>query len=692
MATAESLPQKPLLGSAPVACSACRRLKMRCIGADKPPCVRCSRTGRNCVVHASRRGQQQSANSLRKRQPPVSSPPPDALYQQASQSTTCAATGSVQRSPLAHPTSPPAYSLQSPSYKSGRVSPASTSRPDQNVSSSLPSVYSSSPLDVLDSVASQQPLPEPWSQLESDGNAAPLGSSSRRNPNDIPDTTLVELIEFFREKILYYVPVIDDADLRDSLYVVKHKRPLAYCASFVASQFIPGSTSVREQLIWPISEFIRATSGPLAENENIVWTQLQAFAILYAYRPAADMFHVASAPRAPGFLNHWVLKYSIEAFALRAGLHRSIDGLKTLLQQSPTDISVSPAFQRYVYWLWLVTMSHHFSLMTRTPPTIREDSTISSAVDLLRDVPKPTRVTRILAEVDLYMLWQQAGRSAPGLAEWWCKPSGAMNMEEVAAVLEDMEGALEVWGQRWGLRGESNMTISNVDVSRNGAVDFHFQSTRFCISTFGTRYILEKARSALDAHTASRRALAQVARESVVKSVEAAHACSRCLMDIPPLRRENIRYMADFGYALIAFCCLYIIQACELFGPTLPNPTKYLDSVEEVATFMREMAVANNTTPQFYGNSILQQLKRVPRNTEYSAVDNQLWPEQHERAATSRATISQSPAASISGGYQVRMATFDDLPEADGPEGFSRPSPQLSNCPIFDPSWGTLLR
>ncbi|KIY00367.1 uncharacterized protein Z520_04052 [Fonsecaea multimorphosa CBS 102226] len=666
---------------------------MRCIGAENPPCVRCSKTGRNCVVHASRRGQHQSANSLRKWQPPVSSSPSDALHQQDSQNTTDAATSSVRRSPPVHTATPPAFALQSPSYKGGRVSPASTSQPDQNVSPSLPSVYSLSPLAALDSVALQQPLPESWSQPASDGIAVVPSASSRRNPKDVPDTVLVELIEFFREKISYFVPVIDDADLKDPLYVVKHRRPLAYCASFVASQFIPGSASVREQLTWPISDFIRATSGPLAKNESIVWTQLQAFAILYAYRPAADVFHLASAPQS-GFLDHWVLKYSIEAFALRAGLHRSIDSLKVLLQQNPPDISKSPAFQRYVYWLWLVTMSHHFSLMTRTPPTIREDSTISSAVDLLRDVPKPTRVTRILAEVDLYMLWQQAGRSAPGLAEWWCKPSGTMNMEEVVAVLEDMEGALEVWGQRWGLRGESNMTISNVDVSRNGAVDFHFQSTRFCISTFGTRYMLEKARSALDAHTASRQALAPVAREFVVKSVEAAHACSRCLMDTPPLRRENIRYMADFGYALIAFCCLYIIQACELFSSTLPNPTKYLDSVEEVATFMGEMAVANNTAPRFYGNSILQQLKRIPKNTGNSGFDSQLWTEQHEGAPTSRATVSQSPVALISEGYQVRMATFDELPEADGPEGFARPSPQLSTSsfPIFDPSWGALLR
>ncbi|OAP58213.1 hypothetical protein AYL99_07303 [Fonsecaea erecta] len=671
MATTAPLPQKPLLGSAPVACSACRRLKeLRTHHApDAPKPV-------EIASFMPLGGDNSSQPNLYERGRYQSHPHLLTFY-----------TGGTARLRLMLPS---AQYCAHPWFIQHRLQHMRF----KALLTEADVFYSSSPLDVLDSVAPQQPLPpepQPQPQPELDDNAVSLQASSRRNPTDIPDNILVELIEFFREKILYYVPVIDDTDLRDSLYVVKHRRPLAYCASFVASQFIPGSASVREQLVWSISEFFRATSGPLAEDENTVWTQLQAFAILYAYRPAVDAFHSAGVPQSLGFLNHWILKYSIEAFALRVGLHRSIDGLKVQLQQDPTEISKSPAFQRYVYWLWLVTMSHHFSLMTRTPPSIREDSTISSAVDLLRDVPKPARVTRILAEVDLYMLWQQAGRSAPGLAEWWCKPSGTMNIEEVLAVLEDMEGALEVWGQRWGLRGESHMTISNVDVSRNGAVDFHFQSTRFCISTFGTRYILEKARSALDAHTASHRILAQVARESLVKSVEAAHACSRCLLDIPPLRRENIRYMADFGYALIAFCCLYQIQACQLFGSTLQDPTKYLDSVEEVAAFMREMAVANNTAPRFYGNSILQQLKKVPRTTENSGFDNQSWTAWNEGASTSHAAVFPSPVASISEGYQVRMASFDDIPEADGLEGFSRPSPQLSGFPIFDPSWGALL-
>lgn len=434
----------------------------------------------------------------------------------------------------------------------------------------------------------------------------------------------------------------------------------------------------------------------MTQNEDTLWIQLQALAVLYAYRPAGDVFPLSGAPQASSFLNHWTLKHSIEAFALRVGLHRSIDRLKVLLQRDSSDVSKSSAFSMYVYWLWLVTMSHHFSLMTRTPPTLREDSTIAQAVDLLRDIPRPSRVTRVLAEIDLFTLWQQAGRSAPGLAEWWCTPSDSMSVEGIVAALEDVEGALEVWSQRWGLRGESNVTISNVDTSKNGAVSFHFESTRFCISSFGTRYILEKTRSAFDQEFTSRSALSHLARESVMKSVHAAHACSRCLVDISPLRRETVRYMGEFGYAFVAFCCLYLIQAYEFFGTALPMSNSYMVSVEEVATFMTEMAVANNTAPRLFGNSILRQLRRVLEGPTNGHEVSQPWTEKDNEATGELAHPSMNQVAPISNVNLINVSPpRHDLGHDDAGLQFQGNSHLGTSPPlfsIFDASWGSLLR
>jgi hypothetical protein len=227
----------------------------------------------------------------------------------------------------------------------------------------------------------------------------------------------------------------------------------------------------------------------------------------------------------------------------------------------------------------------------------------------LKDIQKPSRVTRILAEIDLCMLWHQAGRHAPGLAEWWCVPPEIPHLEDVLRVLDDADAALEVWGRRWGLRGESHTTVPSLDVSNNRAVNFHFRITRFCISTFGTRCSLLKSQtSALDTATGLDDGLTQ---EFVLRSVEAAHSCCQILLDRPPSKREEARYMADFGFAAMAFCCQYIIQAHEGFGQTIPVLQNYLSSVEQVATFMTEMAVGNNKAPIWYGNWVLQQLAKT---------------------------------------------------------------------------------
>lgn len=38
------------------ACNHCRRMKMRCVGADDPPCKRCRVTGEECVMEKPRKG------------------------------------------------------------------------------------------------------------------------------------------------------------------------------------------------------------------------------------------------------------------------------------------------------------------------------------------------------------------------------------------------------------------------------------------------------------------------------------------------------------------------------------------------------------------------------------------------------------------------------------------------------------
>lgn len=329
---------------------------------------------------------------------------------------------------------------------------------------------------------------------------------------------------------------------------------------------------------------------------------MQAYAVLYAYRPSTDISNPSLDKDSDRRLNHWRMKSAIEDFAMRLGLHRALDEVKVQMREGQEDISQGHAFRKATYWLWLFTMSHHFALVTETPPTIRQDNSIKSACSLLSHVSKPPRVTRMLAEVDLCMLWNLADQSLPGLAEWWCAPPDDLDPEEATRVLDDADAALDVWSRRWGLHGETDATYPGLDLSSNGAVDYHFRATRFWMRTFATRIVH---------HQPTWHANPTLNVNLTLKSAEAAEACCRFLIDIPPLTRDGARYMSDFGWALLAFCGIYVIRIYELFGRAFPVLEHYMATVEACAKLLTEMAVGSNQIPLIYGNRVLERFNIV---------------------------------------------------------------------------------
>ncbi|KAK4498079.1 hypothetical protein PRZ48_010735 [Zasmidium cellare] len=437
-------------------------------------------------------------------------------------------------------------------------------------------------------------------------SSGPHGCRSARawNPHGITDSTLQDLVRFFVKKLIYFVPILDGNDLDDITNVVTHKRPLALCASLVASIFVPGGASVRQMLIPRVVEFLEQLEGPTQPDNETIWMQLQAYAILYAYRPSTDISNPSLDNDSDRRLNHWRLKSAIEDFAMRLGLHRALDEVRLQVKGGEENISDGYAFRKGTYWLWLFTMSHHFALVTETPPTIRQDNSIKSACSLLSHVSKPPRVTRMLAEVDLCMLWNLADLSLPGLAEWWCAPPEDLDPEEATRVLDDADAALDVWSRRWGLHGETDATYPGLDTN-NGAVDYHFRATRFWLRTFATRIVHHQS------HWNSNTTLNV---NLTLKSAEAAEAVCRFLSDIPPLTRDSARYMSDFGWALLAFCGIYIIRIYELFGRAFPVLEHYMTTVEACAKLLIEMAVGSNQIPRIYGERVLDRFNAVMQN------------------------------------------------------------------------------
>ena len=172
---------------------------MRCLGAENPPCQRCAKAGRKCIVLASRRGQQ-SANSRRRRDP--ATPELEVALHQQNTPSSARSLGRLSSDPLP-PASAGALSVTYHLSPISHTTPGSTNQSGQIASPGLPSVFSSSPIDVLRPIGTQPPEPPIGSQSQprsSDFIFTPRESYTgsllpTRVSLHIADSTLVELVD-----------------------------------------------------------------------------------------------------------------------------------------------------------------------------------------------------------------------------------------------------------------------------------------------------------------------------------------------------------------------------------------------------------------------------------------------------------------------------------------------------------------
>ncbi|EME80736.1 uncharacterized protein MYCFIDRAFT_87509 [Pseudocercospora fijiensis CIRAD86] len=594
MSNSEVEKQINMAGSAAVACVACRRLKMRCIGLESGCCDRCAKAKRECTVLPSRRGCQQRRSSARQRHGAVSS--------------------RVNGTPH-HASS--ATSINSNNGRHASSSSIGLSRADSGHTASRTT-------GMLLVIGSPGRSPSKSHAPQSHEISYSKDTNLRKQSSDVlSDSALESLVRFFSQGLIYFVPILEITDLDDVPFLMTHCRPLVYCAALIAAKFAPGAGHLYDQIVPYVHHFLRSLEGPLAQDEEVIWMQLQAYAILYANGTAADISHPKPETEDTRRLNHWVLKASIETFALRLSLHQSFSEVRRLVQDGALHIDQTFAFRKYVYWLWLFTLSHHFSLVTESPPSIRADYSIRTACFLLSQVEKPGRITRMLAEVDLCMLWNAAGQSLPGLDEWWCPPPQDQDPEQASRVLDDADAALDVWSQRWGVHGEPNATYPGLDVNNNGVVLFHYLATRFWLRVFSIR-VIRSSRLTANSAFPQNQSLRQLNVSLTLKSAEAAEKMCRCVLEIPVHMRDSAKHMADFGFALVAFCGIYILRIYELFGAAFPVLESHVKTVEETGRVLTEMSVGINHVPIIYGKRVLERLEEVKRSLAMQVVDPSL--------------------------------------------------------------------
>ncbi|KAJ5552824.1 hypothetical protein N7494_002202 [Penicillium frequentans] len=393
--------------------------------------------------------------------------------------------------------------------------------------------------------------------------------------------------------------------------------------AFVASTFSPGYSSTRLALFPHMLRMLEHANDISNNTQDENWTLLQALAVLYSYPSVAAVSGQGPEKK----LSLWAVKSAVETCAMQLSLHHSIEDLKMCAQSPGPDISSSLPYRRSFYWIWLFVKSRHHSVMTRTPPTIRSDSTITTTLDILPHLDSQPGVRRVLAEAALHHQWDKAARPDTDLAEWWCVPRYTKDIGTLSELLDNAENLLQEWGATWLQPYDSNTPSSDDSslqdpfVFANSITAFMGILTRFSIVSIAAPIVSHQlmAKTGLTTFPSSTAHSPELSAflKCVLKSSDAANRCCDAIIELKPASREALRYMPDYGFTMITLCCLHLVYAFNMC-PDSPTLRGYLTTVEQVANIMMDLSVRCNTCPKVYGEHILLQLRTTTRNRESS--------------------------------------------------------------------------
>jgi hypothetical protein len=364
-------------------------------------------------------------------------------------------------------------------------------------------------------------------------------------------------------------------------------------------------------LIPDVLKILKMGWEPISGSDEDQRTLFQAFATLSTYASPNDA-QTTSGIATYGELTPWALKSLIEMFALRTGLHRSWDDVSRLRFENSSDAIANPAFRRYLLWLWMFAMSHYAALLTRTPPTIREDMSIRSAPSLLEHLQDEYLIKRILAEVELCLVWSEAGTRSRDLGEWWCSPQNGGAIELKLEAFRALDSALVNWSERWHLDDVDDTVYPPKNSLQKGAIDFHYRLTRFNVATYVTRFFhLSAMEQMASAQHDQLPANFPMMIELLLGSMQAAMAISTLPLELSPIQLDLARYIPHLAFTMLTFPCYFVIRASEIPGVPRSTIDKYFSDIKRVGQIFCELAADESHCAAIYGKAILEELSKT---------------------------------------------------------------------------------
>ena len=573
---------------------------MRCIGAENPPCARCAKSGRFCIIPQSNK-QQLSANIRHLQNASEHGPPSTAQALRFDSNYTEKQSHAGHH--IRHTSKPP--------INRSNTTPVSKTNPSLQ---SMPTLGRR--LSALSSTSNLSAVPGfdytttslAHTQGRSDFGDCPVSidHSHDRTPDSVPslpsEEELCHLSRFFITNLLPQIPILTELDVADFNATFKFKRPLTYSMAYAAARFVPGCRAIRTMLTPTIVSMARLQFdrfGHVESTDEDRWTLLQALAILYNLAPRQHSDLGTGDGDFPAELRQEMLRASIETLALRHSLHKSAEEVADLLKIGAEGVQQTFAFRKYLYWLWLFSEAHFRSLVSQTPPSIREDATIAQAFQLLESMAVDNCVRRMLARVELCLLWERVGLRDRGLGEWWCSIHTQVKLDSALTLLDDLDVAAQRWRQKW-CPPEKPASFDDITKSgREGAIDFFYHFTCFCIGT----YVARVFQSSTIAES-----LPLSTMNLLTETVERAYTCCQFFLELSPLAKSSVCFGPEIIFAMIAACCEYLLQihssSVEL---TLIQPG-HLSTIRGVAELMVDLGVDDKHSARVHGQRILAKL------------------------------------------------------------------------------------
>jgi hypothetical protein len=220
-------------------------------------------------------------------------------------------------------------------------------------------------------------------------------------------------------------------------------------------------------------------------------------------------------------------------------------------------------------------------------------------------------------------MWDQAALRDKDLGEWWCMPSNTKDIGSLQELLRSMEEMLQEWSSTWlqsnGMRNTS--TSADEPHIASSVTPFMGLLTRFNMISFAAPIISHQLRKKAGKPSLSPTILSSPELapflDCVLKSADAASSCCDSILGMKPVAREFLRYTPDYGFTMMALCCMHLVYAYNMSPNNSTLRTK-LAKAEQVAHLMIELSGPNNALPHLYGECILSHLRNSSASIDAS--------------------------------------------------------------------------